>query len=472
LAITDFTFFKPQDQILAEMLAQLTAAIPDAHTDEDGLFAIIFNVEAGQLETVYLANQLLLEDMFITTASQQALQRHGEEYGVPMKDGTYSTGTLMFTGDGATYVPVGTEVGYDPGNGLDVVYFNTTSDGTIPNPGTPTAPTAADAGAGTMAAGLYEFAVSFQTASGETLIGPASNALSIALNHNITVSNIPVGGAGTTARNLYMRINGGAWQKVITAAVVTALNNNTTTSVTISGGGSYAGSEPQIDTAHSVTVNGIAQETGVIGNTAIGTVTVLTNAPASLTAVTNPTAFAGGSDPEDTDTYRQRLLQWVQNPQTGSAADLKSWAEAVAGVESATVFPNTPTAGEVTIRISGPGGTVPDSTVINNVLAALQIQDLANVILHVASFTPVSTNVTVDVTTSGTYTLTDVTVSVQQAISAYINSLPVGGTLYLAGIVDAVFGLAGIADVVVTTPATNQTTAADSKRTPGTITVT
>lgn len=642
MAITDFTFFKPQDQILSDMLAQLVAAIPDAHTDEDGILAIVYRIESGQLETVYLANQLLLEDIFIPTASLQALQRHGEEKGVPMKDGTYATGTLLFTGDGATYVPVNTEVAYDPGNGLDVVYFNTTSDGTVPNPGIPTAPVAADAGAGSLAAGLYEYTVSFQTASGETLIGPPSNALPITINHDITLTAIPLGGAGTTARNLYRRINGGAWAKITTPTVVAALNNNTTVTVTVAGTSStYGGPEPQVDTAHSITVNGQAQASGVDGNATIGTITVLTRAPATLNAVTNPTVFVGGTEPEDTETYRQRLLAWVQNPQTGSPADLKAWAEAVAGVETATVFPNStteanmlsaneasvetnttdwatlanvtiaqsstqalsgtqslrmtatasadmsavsaasktvvpgefysalasfragttgrvvkvgiqwrdntdallstdfgalyvsdsnaswvqapvcyaqapagavkarvvlyvitaaaaeihyvdemllvhglqtawvaggailsPAPGHTTVRVSGPGGSIPGAPVIAAVYSALALQDLADASIHVAAFTGVPTNVTVDVTTSGTYLLADVTASVQQAISNYINSLPIGGTLYLSGIIDAVFGLPGIGDVTVTSPGTNQATASDSKRTPGTISVT
>lgn len=469
MAITDFTFFKTQDTILAEMLAQLQAAIADAWTSEDGITYIIFNIEANQLETLYLANQLLLEDMFISSASSQALQRHGADYGILLKDGTFSTGTLMFSGDGGTYVPVGTEVGYDPGNGLDVIYFNTTSEGTIPNPGIPTAPTLADVGGtGGLADGLYEYAVSFVTASGETLISDPSNAISVTGGHHIRVT-VPIGGAGTTARRIYRRLNGGAWAHVTGAD--STLNNNTTTMFD-DVNATASGSEPTIDTAHSVTVDGLSQDPGANTNVGVGTITVLTNAPATLITVTNPTAFVGGSDPEDTETYRRRLLQWVQNPQTGSPNDLKAWAEAVPGVETATVFSNTPAAGEVTVRVSGPGGTIPITSVLDDVAAALAEQDLANVVIHVSAFTAVSTNVTVDVTTSGTYTLADITASVQAAISDYINSLEIGGTLYLSGIVDSVFGLPGIADVVVTTPASNQTTAADSKRTPGTITVT
>jgi len=475
MPITSTTFFKPQDQILTEMLSQLVGAIPDAHTAEDGIISIIYNIEAGQLETLYLANQLLLEDMFITTASNQALQRHGEEYGVPMKDGTYAQGNLLFSGDGGTYVPVGTEVGYDPGNGLPVIYFNTTSDGTVPNPGIPTAPTAVDGGAsgGTLPAGLYEYAVSFSTGAGESLIGPPSAAVAVGNNHYVSLNNVPLGGPGTISRNLYERFNGGAWRKVTTGSVVGALQNNTATTLTTgSGAQTYGGPEPQVDTAKGIIVSGMAQEAGAEGNAQVGTITVLTNAPSALTAVTNSTAFVGGTEPEDTEVYRQRLLQWVQNPQTGSASDLESWAEAVAGVETATVFPNTPAPGSVTVRISGPNGSVPDANTIAAVQAALVAQDLANVTIVVTAFTSVSTDVTVDVTTSGTYTLADVTTSVQTAITNYINSLAVGGTLYISGIIDVVVGLPGIQDVTVTVPTSNQTTPADSKRAPGTITVT
>jgi hypothetical protein len=48
------------------------------------------------------------------------------------------------------------------------------------------------------------------------------------------------------------------------------------------------------------------------------------------------------------------------------------------------------------------------------------------------------------------FVLADVSPSAAQAITDYINSVPVGGTVYRAGIYDAVFGLPGIATLVVT----------------------
>jgi len=228
---------------------------------------------------------------------------------------------------------------------------------------------------------------------------------------------------------------------------------------------------PTLDTAHQVTVNGQSEDPGSDTNVTVGVIQELTNSPTGLIGVTNPTAFTGGTEPEDTEDFRQRLLSFVQNPHSGSVADLQTWAEAVDGVESATAFPNVPSAGSVTVRITGPGGSVPGSDVIAAVQSALAAQDLANITIIVGTFTAVPTNVAVTTTLSPSYALSDVSAAVQNAIAQYINNLDVGATLYVSGIVDAVFGLPGIVDLVVTTPSSNQTTAATSKRTVGTITV-
>ena len=129
------------------------------------------------------------------------------------------------------------------------------------------------------------------------------------------------------------------------------------------------------------------------------------------------------------------------------------------------------TNGHVTVRISGPDGTVPPAQVITDVMTELMSHDLANVTFHVAAFTPTPTNVTADVTLATGYLLVDVTPSVTFAISSYINDLAVGETLRVAGLTSAVFGLPGITDVVITVPAANQATGTTSKRTVGTITV-
>lgn len=469
MAIPDDAMLRTRDDILAEMISTLSGAISNVYLGEDGVISIVFSIEAGQLEALYYANQLLLEDSFITTASLAALLRYGDQYGISTSDGTFSEGTLLFQGAGGTYIPIGTEVGYDPGDGLDVIYFETSSDGTIPNPGDPSAPSAGILASAGNLTGLYEYVVTFVTSAGETLASPESNAVN-PVAQQVRLTNIPVGGPGTISRRIYRDKNGaGTFRQIVEIA------NNTATTYddNIADGVMNAGSlVPTEDTAHQITVDGQSQTQGVESNVAAGVITELTNAPATLTDVTNPTPFTGGSDAEDTESFRRKLLDYIQNPQTGSAADLKTWAEQIDGVGTATVFPNSPGPGQVTVRITGENGAIPSSDLIATVQDALDTRDLANITIIVTSFTAVPTNVTVDVTTTSTYTLSDVTPSIQTAITNYINGLDVEESLLLAGIIDAVFGLPGVADVVVTTPATNQTTASGSKRTPGTITVT
>lgn len=472
MPITETSFYRTRDDIIAEMIAALVAAIPDAYTGDDGNWRITFEISAAQYENLFLAHQLLAEDMFVTLASYTALVRHGEQYEVPPKLGTPSAGTLQFQGAGGDYIPIGSEVAYDPGGGLDPIFFTTTQDGTVPNPGTPAAPVATLNTSGVLT-GLYEWAVTFVTASGETLPSAISNAVNPSAQ--LVGVTFPVGGAGTIARRLYRRKNGvGDFRRV------TEIADNTTTVY----GDNIADATvatnplaPTVDTAHQISLTASAVRPGSDGNVGAGTITVLSNVPSSLVGVTNVAAFTGGSEPEDTEDFRQRLLDWIRNPGTGSPGDLKAIAENVTGVETATVFPNVDLSGAAapgttTVRISGPAGSIPSAGIQAEVLAALQAYDVANITLLVGAFTAVATNVTVDVTTDGTYTLADVTPSVQAAVQNYISSLAVGETLRIAGITDAVFGLPGVADVVVTTPSSNQTTAADSKRTPGTVTVT
>jgi uncharacterized phage protein gp47/JayE len=187
-------------------------------------------------------------------------------------------------------------------------------------------------------------------------------------------------------------------------------------------------------------------------------------------------AFSGGAEQEDTDDFRQRLLNYFGAPGTGSAVDIKTWAENIDGVETATVFENdnlgVAAPGHVTVRLTGPGGAQPTAPVIAAVVADLATRDLATITVHVTNFTQLSTNVSVTLTLAGTYTHSDVDTFVSQVIQDYINSVPVGGTVYVNGIIDAVFGMTGVTNVAVTVPASDQTTPATQKRVPGTITIT
>jgi uncharacterized phage protein gp47/JayE len=462
-------YFQTQEELLTRIVSDMQLLVPDLYTGPDGNFRMLAEVHAGVMEGIYLANQIVSDDMFISTANIVALQKHGDQIGELQKTGTKATGQIQFSGAGGTYIPLNSVVSYDPGTGEDPLGFVTTTDGTIPNPGTPTAPTdVVNATAGNLN-GFYEYVVTFVTAAGETIQGAISDGANPS-NQQINLTNIPLGGPGTTQRKIYRRKSGGAF------GLVTTIANNTATAYTDNiADGSVGGPPPTVETAQRITVNAESAEAGAAFNAVPNSITLLTDVPEGITAATNPAAFSGGSDDEDFEEYRARLLRIVRAPETGSPLDVKNWAEEVEGVETATVFSNdnlgAPQNGHVTVRISGPGGTVPLPAVISEVLARLTEEDISNISIHVTTFTPVSTNVTVVLTLATGYTLADVTTAVQQTISDYILNLGAGETLRINWIIDAVIGIPGVLDVAVSVPASNQTTLATEKRIPGTITV-
>lgn len=471
MAVTSgVSLFRSRDEILDDMLAAAQAAVPDIYVGEDGVLYFLFSIVAGVLESIFVALELLRNDLFVETASEDTLDRRGTEKGVPRLAGVQATGTLLFSGDGGVPIDIDTEVAYDPGTGADYLYFTTTSAATIPNPGTPTAPTVAiNATAGNLT-GSYEYVITFLTAAGETLAGAESAAVTPAAQQ-VDLTNIPLGGAGTTGRRIYRQKNGsGVYQ------LVHEIGDNVATTYTDNiADGALGGNPPAISTAERVSVPAQAEEAGNDYNVAAGTITILTNAPDGVVSVTNPAAFTGATDPEGFEDFRVRLGEAVKNPQTGAPGDIKVWAEEIDGVESATVFENdnegVATNGHTTVRIAGPNGTVPGSDVITAVQTALDAKDLANVTIHVTTFVATPTDVAVTLTIASGYTHTDVDPSVVTAITNYINGLEVGETFRTAGVYSAVFGLAGVTDLTVTTPAANLATGATAKRTPGTITV-
>lgn len=460
--------FRTREELVAEMTTAAVARIPDVYLGDEGILRMILEIVAGVLESVFLAVQIAADDMFVQSANTPALLRWADEFGIPQKPGTLASGNLLFSGQGGTVIGIGAEVAYDAGTGDDPLYFVTTAADTIPNPGAASAPTVVVNVAAGNLNGLYEYGITFVTADGETDLGADSSGVNPA-TQKVDISAIPLGGPGTTGRNIYRQKNAsGVW------GLVHSIADNTTTTYTDNiADGSVGGSPPAVSTAESITIAASSEEVGDAYNVGAASITICTDVPDGVTDVTNPAPFAGGTDEEAIEDFRSRLLDRVRIPQTGSAADMKVWAEEDDEVESATVFANdnagTPTNGHTTVRISGPGGIVPDSTVIARVLADLQSKDFANATIHVTTFTPVSRNVTVTVSPDSNYDVASLTPSVQAAITDYINSIGIGGTVYKAGIIDAVFGLPGVLNV--TTTFTDTTHTSTQKPVPGTLTV-
>lgn len=110
--------------------------------------------------------------------------------------------------------------------------------------------------------------------------------------------------------------------------------------------------------AGQTSVDGVKVECvveGEVGNVPNGAINLV--AQAGFDSVSNSMLYMAGTDLEDQESYRKRILERKRNPERGGTKpDYKIWAESVEGVASALVVPLARGNGTVDIIITGVDG--------------------------------------------------------------------------------------------------------------------
>src|SRR5262249_34671036 len=102
----------------------------------------------------------------------------------------------------------------------------------------------------------------------------------------------------------------------------------------------------------SVDVPVRALDPGTVGNVDAGEFLSVSTTIAGVDANAEVVSLAGGTDTENDDDLRIRVLERIrQPPQGGAAHDYVRWAKAVPGVTRAWVSPNEMGIGTVTVRV-------------------------------------------------------------------------------------------------------------------------
>ncbi|RIJ63597.1 baseplate J/gp47 family protein [Rummeliibacillus sp. POC4] len=84
----------------------------------------------------------------------------------------------------------------------------------------------------------------------------------------------------------------------------------------------------------------MALEAGAISNVPAGTIQGIVNSIPGITSITNEEPLKDGTDVEDDETYRQRIIEHHQNkPLSGARSDYVKWAKEVSGVGDVIVLP-------------------------------------------------------------------------------------------------------------------------------------
>ena len=227
-----------------------------------------------------------------------------------------------------------------------------------------------------------------------------------------------------------------------------------------SGAGYELTGNATIGSGGSVAVPAWALIAGPSGNSDAGT--ALT-AVASVNGITGATvvSMAGGSDAESDTALRERLLEVMRNaPAGGNAADYRRWALEVAGVSRAFVFGNRREVGTVDVVIMQADG-LPASGLISQVEAYIEARRpvTADVLVLMPTLVPVT--VQAAVTLQGV-SLASATAQASAAITAYIDAMSPGDTVYRSRLIAAIQDVPGVQSVTLTTPASDVETLVNS----------
>lgn len=197
-------------------------------------------------------------------------------------------------------------------------------------------------------------------------------------------------------------------------------------------------------------------QTGTVGNVIAGTVIFKLSQLSGVTAVTNPEAITGGTEEEDDDSLRARIVSLDQSQSVsyvGSVADYKRWSLEVPGVGGVTVIPAQDDSGLVTLVITDSNGDPANEEICQNVYdyimspADPELRLTApNVKLSVIppTITELSISATVEVGTGSS--LEAIKTAFIEAVQAYLDTARSDGEVRYTQIGKILAGVPGVYD--------------------------
>lgn len=225
--------------------------------------------------------------------------------------------------------------------------------------------------------------------------------------------------------------------------------------------------------AESAAIAVTATVAGADGNTAASTSLTLVSPITGINTATTVASggLSGGSDEEDDESLRDRLLARIQQPPHGGASfDYASWALEVSGVTRAWVYPQELGLGTVTVRFvrDDDASIIPDAGEVATVQAYIDSKRPVTAAVTVVA----PTVVPLDFEISG---LNPNNTTVKAAIEAELEDLlrreaEPGGTILISHIREAISVAAGEYDHVLVSPTANITHTTGQLATMGTIT--
>lgn len=207
--------------------------------------------------------------------------------------------------------------------------------------------------------------------------------------------------------------------------------------------------------AGTLSVDALAEalEGGNGGNAAPGAVCILTACPLAVTACENPEAFSGGSDEEDDETFRARILESYQRlPNGANAAWYEQTAMNYGGVAAARAVGRARGIGTVDVYVATENG-LPDAELLTGLQAELQEKREIAVDVEVKAPTVQSVDVTVAVEAKGGMAFADVKSAAEQSVTTFFTGRLLGKSVRLAELGSRLYALEGVENYRFSAPA-------------------
>jgi uncharacterized phage protein gp47/JayE len=200
----------------------------------------------------------------------------------------------------------------------------------------------------------------------------------------------------------------------------------------------------------AVTVQAVTA--GTAGNVAAGQISLLSTPISGIDTVSNLTAMGGGVSAETDSAFRTRFANFINTRSLSTPAAIGYAVSTVPGVVSYSLTQNfdlggTYDPGSLYVVVDDGSGD-PPASLLSSVSTAVDSTVGCGIRFSVFPPALVSATVTMTLTTQSGYNHATIAASVQAAITAYINTLPVGGTLSFNRLSQVAFDTsAGISNV-------------------------
>ena len=193
----------------------------------------------------------------------------------------------------------------------------------------------------------------------------------------------------------------------------------------------------------SINVLAQASTSGAAGNVGAGLINTLGQAIPYIDTVTNASAAAGGADAETDAAFRARFVLYIGSLSKATLVAIKAAASGVGSNITYTIVENYNPAGPFQpgmfyITADDGSGAIPTAT-LNAIYAAVDAVRAFTVTFMVLAATKLTANVSATIGINPAYSSSGVLAAVSAAVTSFINSLPVGSTLYYTQLANAIY---------------------------------